>query len=75
MTELLVWAITQTIVTPFIWRWIRDWQQADDPRMRPTPLLVGMVKTVVIGSVVFEWVGVVLGLALGRQYPRETLIA
>ena len=64
ITELLVWAVTQTIMTPFIWRWIRDWQQSDDPRMRPTPLLVGMVKTVVIGSLVFEWVGVVLELAL-----------
>jgi hypothetical protein len=32
--------------------------------MRPTPLLVGMVKTVVIGSLVFEWVGVVLEVAL-----------
>ena len=49
MTEWLGWAGTQTILTPFIWRWIRDWQAAKDPRMRPTPLLVGLVRSVVIG--------------------------
>ncbi len=63
----------QTIVTPFIGRWIRDWQQADDPRMQPTQLLVGMVMTVAIGSLVFEWVGVVLGPSLRRKYRKETL--
>gem|GEM_PF-1620790 len=29
---------------------------------------------VVIGSLVFEWVGVMLELLLGRMHPRETLI-
>lgn len=64
MPELLALAVSNTILVPFIWRWIRDWQQADDPRMRPTPLLVGLAKTFVIGTLVFEWVGVVLELAL-----------
>lgn len=64
MPELLVWALTQTILTPFIWRWIRDWEQAEDPRMRPTPLLVGIIKTVVVGTLVSEWIGVVLALVL-----------
>jgi hypothetical protein len=64
VSELLIWAITQTILTPFILRWIREWQEADDHRMRPTPLLVGLVKTAVIGTLVFEWVGVVLELVL-----------
>ena len=64
MTELLVWATTQTILTPFLWRWLCDWQHAVDPRMRPTPLLLGLAKAVVIGTLIFEWVGVVLELAL-----------
>ena len=64
MIELLAWAITQTILTPFLWKWLRDWQNADGPRMRPTPLLLGLVKAFVIGSLIFEWVGVVLELAL-----------
>ncbi len=63
MSELLAWAITQTVLTPFIWRWLRDWQHAEDPRMRPTPLLLGMAKALVLGSLIFEWVGVALELA------------
>ena len=64
MSELLAWALTQTILTPFIWRYIRDWEQAEDPRMRPTPLLVGIIKTAVVGTLIAEWVGVALELAL-----------
>ena len=64
MTELLAWAITQTILTPFIWKWLRDWQYADDPRMRPTPLLLGLAKTVVLGSLILEWVVVAIEVAL-----------
>lgn len=62
MSELLVWAITQTVLTPFLWRWLRDWQQADDPRMRPTPLLLRIAKAFVLGSLILEWVGVALEL-------------
>jgi len=32
--------------------------------VRPTPLLLGMVKTFVVGSLVSEWVAVVLEFTL-----------
>jgi len=50
MTELLGWAVTQTILTPFTWCWIRDWPEAaparhgQDCRYRLPPLRVGRCR-------------------------------
>ena len=64
MVDLLIWAITNTLLFPFIWKYLSDWEHAPDPRMRPTPLLLGLAKTAQLFLFITAWVGVVLALVL-----------